>query len=197
MLIAHQAPIRGKSRARAPTSYPSRAETFSNTKSDKRSIKHSLLLSKIKSSGSSDQNRVKKSSEKSSNKRRRPQKKLTATLDSLADALPDFDDEDVVEYDAATVRKSKSSAEKAQTTNKSLSSRPGIMKRKAKIEALERERFGMNIAMMSGSTGANSKLTAAKSGDATKTSGGFGDRWAALKAHVQENMEKKAEFMEK
>lgn len=188
---------------RQPTSYPTRAEVFSNTKADKRSIKHSILVSNIKTSGSADSNRVKKSGEKNL-KRRRPQKKLVATLDSLADALPEFEDEDeAVENDIATVRKAKKgvnedgSVTKGRQTNQSLKSRPGIMKRKAKIEALERQRFGMNIAMMAGRSTDSTALNAPAAASDKKEAGNFQDRWAALKRHVEGNMEKKAEFVDK
>lgn len=64
---------------------------------------------------------------------------------------------------------------------KSMKSRPGALKRKEKLEKLEMERFNKNLAQL-----------------ATGTQGvAVQDRWAALKSHVQSNMEVKPEFVKK
>lgn len=55
------------------------------------------------------------------------------------------------------------------------------MKRKEKLEKMERERFNANLVQMASSTGG----------------AGLANRWAALKNHVQSNTEKKPEFVTK
>ena len=63
---------------------------------------------------------------------------------------------------------------------KSMKSRPGAMKRKERLERMERERFNANLVEMSKVTGSESAVA---------------DRWAALKNHVQSTAAKKAEFV--
>lgn len=114
--------------------------------------------------------KIEKSSAKTQ-KRRRPNKKLVANLESLADVLPSLDEEggkDGVILGQAKIQR------------KSLKSRPGAMKRKEKLEKQERERFNKNLAQMAGASGTST-----------------GDRWAALKNHVQSTMEVKPEFVGK
>jgi uncharacterized protein HemY len=55
------------------------------------------------------------------------------------------------------------------------------MKRKEKLEKMERDRFNANLVQMASSTGG----------------AGLADRWAALKTHVQNNVETKPEFAKK
>jgi hypothetical protein len=130
------------------------------SKKDKQKIKHSSFVSKIE-----------KSSNKTS-KRRRPNKKLVANLESLADALSGLED-------AGADAKVETGQAKIQ--RKSLKSRPGAMKRKAKLEKEEKERFNKNLVQL-----------------ASNTSGGaVQDRWAALKSHVQSTSEVKPEFAQK
>jgi hypothetical protein len=64
---------------------------------------------------------------------------------------------------------------------KSMKTRPGAMKRKEKLEKQERERFNQNLAQLAGTSQGNAVQ----------------DRWAALKNHVQSNMEIKPEFAKK
>jgi len=64
---------------------------------------------------------------------------------------------------------------------KSMKSRPGALKRKEKLEKLEMDRFNKNLA----------QLATATQGAAVQ------DRWAALKNHVQGNIEIKPEFIKK
>lgn len=66
----------------------------------------------------------------------------------------------------------------AKIQRKSLKSRPGAMKRKEKLEKMEKERFNQNLVQLASGT----------QGGATQ------DRWAALKGHVQSTMEVKPEF---
>ncbi|KAF2637432.1 hypothetical protein P280DRAFT_521115 [Massarina eburnea CBS 473.64] len=137
---------------------------FPSSKRDKRTIKHSAFVGKIEKPSST------------STKRRRPNKKLVANLESLADALPDFEQGngetgDVVVGQAKVRRK----------PMKSMKSRPGATKRKEKLEKVEKERFNANLALMAGS----------------RSTSAVTDRWAALKSHVQSSMEVKPEFVKK
>jgi hypothetical protein len=59
-----------------------------------------------------------------------------------------------------------------------LKSRPGALKRKEKLERMERERFNANLVQMSTATAVQ-------------------DRWAALKNHVKTTVEQKPEFAAK
>ncbi|KAH7138368.1 ribosome biogenesis protein SLX9-domain-containing protein [Dendryphion nanum] len=148
-----------------PTKTLSSDALFPSSKKDKRTIKHSSFVSKIEKASSK------------SNKRRRPNKKLVANLESLADALPGLEDD--AGGDAGVVE-----IGQAKIQRKSLKSRPGAMRRKDKLERMERERFNANLAQMAGSgnTGAASSIA---------------DRWAALKNHVKNTVETKAEFVKK
>lgn len=132
---------------------------FPSSKKDKRTIKHSAFVNKIEKASSK------------SKKQRRPSKKLFATLESLADALPEMDNGQ---------EQNESVVGQARVRHKSLNSRPGATKRKEKLEKTERERFGMNLAQMVGSNGSNNSAV--------------GSRWAALKTFVESTAEKKAEF---
>ena len=79
----------------------------------------------------------------------------------------------------------KSVVGQARVRHKSLKSRPGAMKRKEKLEKTERERFGMNLAQMVGSTQAQAY---------GPNNSAVGSRWAALKTFVESTAERKAEF---
>ena len=82
-------------------------------------------------------------------KRRRPSKKLVANLESLADALPDLSGDAGANEGGVLVGD-------ARVRQKSLKSRPGAMKRKEKVEKMERERFGRNmVQMVVGSVGSS------------------------------------------
>jgi hypothetical protein len=151
-----------KIRPALPLSQPIEASTgslFSSSKKDKQKIKHSSFVSKIEKPSSSTK------------KRRRPNKKLVANLESLADALSGIED-DGGEGNGDVV------VGQAKIQRKSLKSRPGAMKRKEKLEKMERDRFNANLAQM-----------------ASANSGA--DRWAALKSHVKSTVEQKPEFTKK
>jgi hypothetical protein len=130
---------------------------FASSKKDKQKIKHSSFVSKIEKSSTQSQ------------RRRRPNKKLVANLESLADALSSIEDagaDGQVETGQAKIQR------------KSLKSRPGAMKRKEKLEKIEKERFNHNLVQLASTT----------------SNGAMQDRWAALKSHVQNTMEVKPEF---
>ncbi|KAH7079978.1 ribosome biogenesis protein SLX9-domain-containing protein [Paraphoma chrysanthemicola] len=161
------APIKKRTTARAksarvarPTAVPaseSLDSLFPSSKKDKQKIKHSSFVSKIEKSSSKTQ------------KRRRPNKKLVANLESLADALSGLDDTETGEG---------LEVGQAKIQRKSLKSRPGAMKRKEKLEKMEKERFNKNLVQLASAT----------------KGGAVQDRWAALKNHVQSTMEVKPEF---
>lgn len=138
------------SKASRPSAFA--AELFPTTKADKRRIKHSSFLSRIE--------KPKKSQAK---KIRRPSKKLVTTLESLADALPDAD----AEFETSNAR----------IKQRSLKSSPGAMKKKAKLEAGEKERFQQNLAQLAkGGTEGPENGTSAK--------------WAALRAHINATIDR-------
>jgi Ribosome biogenesis protein SLX9 len=123
-------------------------------------MKHSLLLSKARKSAG-----VSKTL-----KRRRPSKKLVTTLGELENALPDLEEQMV---------KAKT-GQSSVTGFKSLGSKPGVRKKREKIEREERERFGKNLAVLSMAKPASGKA----GGETSDTS----NRWAALRAHLHTSM---------
>lgn len=152
-------------------------DSFSSTKRDKRNIKHNIFVS-----------RIEKVNQKDSKKRRRPGKKLVTTLESLADALPEFDDEDTEETVVG----------QAIIKRKSLKSRPGAMKRREKIEKMEKERFTKNMADMAGLVNANTNATVIESSQQTAPAPNpTASRWAALRTFIEATMEQKPEFVKK
>jgi len=151
-------------------------DSFSSTKKDKRNIKHNIFLS-----------RIEKVNQKDSKKRRRPTKKLVTTLESLADALPEFDDEDAEETVVG----------QAIIKRKSLKSRPGAMKRREKIEKMEKERFTKNMADMAGLANTNTNATVVEGHQAAAAPNPPASRWAALRTFIEATMEQKPEFVKK
>ncbi|KAF2006676.1 hypothetical protein P154DRAFT_455517 [Amniculicola lignicola CBS 123094] len=141
---------------------------FPPSKKDKQKIKHSAFVSRITKPGATTK------------KRRRPSKKLVTTLESLADALPDVETGSGGEGTGRNADRGVVIGQ-ARIQRKSLKSRPGAMKRKEKLEKMERERFNANLVQM------------AKSGTGAGGSG-IADRWAALKNHVRSTVEVKPEF---
>ncbi|KAH0285083.1 hypothetical protein M436DRAFT_76594 [Aureobasidium namibiae CBS 147.97] len=193
------APTNGKKRttmrakvaaASRPATTATTATTSSaNTKAGKRALKHDTLISRIEKS------------QKKPLKRRRPGKKLNTALDSLADALPELEensddewegiDEDDKDMDGALgelskmvrVRKAKPADGKMKL--KTLKSRPGALKRKQKLEESEKERFGKNLASMS--------VPAQAASDAGDSS----NRWAALRGFIGQTLEQNPGFAKK
>jgi hypothetical protein len=180
----------------AAASRPATTATNSTTsssinKAGKRALKHDTLISRIEKS------------QKKPLKRRRPGKKLNTALDSLADALPELeensdDDWEGIDEDDKTegmdgalgelskmvrVRKAKPADGKMKL--KTLKSRPGALKRKQKMEESEKERFGKNLASMS--------APAQTAADA----GGSSDRWAALRGFIGQTLEQNPGFAKK
>jgi Ribosome biogenesis protein SLX9 len=163
-----------------PSSFSSKPADshFPTSKRHKRHIKHAQLVSKI----------VKQNTK---SKRRRPSKKLVASLDSLADALPDNENRSKVAgkrpEDQVNIIK-----------RKSLRSRPGALKRKQKLDNDERARFARNMAQM-----ANVKETTGTPDEAdggaqrASSSNGVSCRWAALRSFIAQTLEKRDDFRAK
>jgi hypothetical protein len=109
-------------------------------------------------------------------------------MEGLADALPDVED----------LLKGKMGAE-GKIKMKSLRSKPGALKRKEKLERVERERFGRNMAQIMGVKEEVNVVPAAVmdvEGSAVTASvqGATSSRFAALRAWVNTNMEKNPAF---
>ena len=174
-LTDRQAPIKKRTTARAKSARAARPSTTSLSKpTDDISAFPSSKRDKLKIKHSSFVSKIEKSSAKTQ-KRRRPNKKLVANLESLADALPDGGADGDVELGQARIVQPKVKLE-------SMKKSKGAKKRKEKLEKLEKERFNANLVQLaSGAQGA----TAVQ------------DRWAALKNHVQSNMEVRPEFGQK
>ncbi|KKY26446.1 hypothetical protein UCRPC4_g01465 [Phaeomoniella chlamydospora] len=136
---------------------------FGESKRDKRQIKHSAFVSKIE----------KDPSKKA--RRRRPNKKLVATLDSLADALPDVEDEPTTNTENGQFN---------IIRHKTVKTRPGAMKRKEKLEKGERERFTKNLAEMSKPAAPAATSNANVASDSTTS------RFQALRAFISGTLDR-------
>ena len=115
-------------------------------------------------------------------KRRRPSKKLITNLESLTDALPDKGE---IDGDGVTVGDFK-------IQHKSLKSKPGVMKRKDRLERMEKERFGKNMAQMAILPSSVPQSSDLNIPILTKST--ISDRWAALRSFIDQTMEQKPEF---
>ncbi|KUJ22685.1 uncharacterized protein LY89DRAFT_664483 [Mollisia scopiformis] len=153
------------------------SDSFINSKKDKRTIKHSAFV-----------NRIEKA-HRQPLKRRRPNKKLKTTMEGLADALPDVE----------ALIQGKINGE-GKIKMKSLRSKPGALKRKEKLERVERERFGKNMAQIMGVKEQVPDAVPAAvmevEGDAATApvQNATSNRFAALRAWVNTNMEKNPAF---
>ncbi len=83
---------------------------------------------------------------------------------------------------------------------KGLKSRPGAMKRRAKLERNERERFGKNMAQLVSGVAKESmgitRIEIQEAGAEMPPSATAG-RWAALRGFISQTMEQKEEFTKK
>ncbi|KAK2733733.1 hypothetical protein FQN57_001960 [Myotisia sp. PD_48] len=181
------APIRSKSGGKKALSGnqnrppPAAASgTFPTTKKDKRLIKHSAFVSKIEKS------------RKKPLRRRRTSKKLVADLNSLAEALPSGEPGDEV-----TTHAINENTQVNVIKHKSLKHKPGAMKRKEKLDKLERGRFAKNMTQLAaGLQTGNIDQTQAEDNsmnnncEASSTSA----RWAALRSFISQTMDQNPEF---
>ncbi|CAG7920493.1 unnamed protein product [Penicillium olsonii] len=143
-------------------------DDFRTSKKDKRTIKRAALVSKIE-----------KNSQKTP-KRRRASKKLVANLESLADALPEAAEENDAVSQANVIKQ------------KTLRPKPGALKRRERLEKLERDRFNKNLTEMSNIT----KPTAAPATGETTQSNPTASRWSALRNFISQTMEQQPVFKE-
>ena len=182
--------------AAATTAFSARSAN-TNLKHQRRDDRRKELLRKVQDGG------ITKAS--AGKKRRRPQKKLVAAedMDGMRDALPSFSDDEGDEWEglsdedeegaAATKRRRrKVGGESGKIKMRSLKHRPGAMKRKRRMEGLEMERFGRNLAQLSANTKQSNE---SKKAGIEVDSGGGGaetkEKWAALRAFIGSTMEKK------
>lgn len=172
--------------------------SFTVNKKDKQRIRHSALL-----------HRIAKSAPGSVKKRRRPSKKLAADLGGLLGALPEVEtfkgretgdeaddewqgipDEDEdggsmqLPQDLARIAnvKRRRKVNTGKMEMKTMESRPGAMKKKAKLERAERDRFAKNMAQMA---------PAAQGGQGEVSSS---DRWSALRGFIGQTMQQSPLF---
>lgn len=142
-------------------------DDFRTSKKDKRQIKHATLMSKIAKNSTNN------------TKKRRASKKLVANLESLADALPDAAEGS---HDAAS--------QAHVIKQKTLQHKPGAMKRREKLEKLERDRFARNMAQMSGLQ----VLAAGGNAETGSESNPTASRWSALRNFISQTMEQQPVF---
>lgn len=127
---------------------------------------------------------------------------MIAGLDELADALPDAGEQSGPQQGAADGSGSGIAAQVNVIKHKSLKHRPGALKRKEKLDRVERERFGKNMAQMAG--GINQQdvqnqtqvtgTEATGAAQAAEADGATSARWAALRSFISQTMEQNPEF---
>ncbi|KAL2004480.1 hypothetical protein VTN00DRAFT_3482 [Thermoascus crustaceus] len=194
--IRQKAAKAASGRGALPSTKPSSgpfADSFKTTKKDKRLIKHSAFVSKIE-----------KANQKTA-KRRRASKKLVANLDALADALPDAGD------DGTQRSQSGPGSQVNIIRHRTLKHRPGAMKRKEKLEKMERDRFVKNMAQLVTGIEANhnANATTAESSNPNGTTNpeqqqqqqqqqsSVSSRFAALRNFISQTMEQQPVFKNK
>ncbi|KZZ90485.1 hypothetical protein AAL_07171 [Moelleriella libera RCEF 2490] len=185
------------------------SDDFLRSKRDKRLMKHSLFVSRIAASSAGI-------SKKAAARRRRPKNKLVTSLDALADALPDLttsngkDGQDALLAAAGKVR------------HRSIKSKKGALRKKETIVRGEMERFGVNMAHLTGAreshptteeTGTRSQKTygedenttaqetktaaekaSAPAAAAAAAGAATSNRWAALRGYISATMEQNPAF---
>lgn len=156
--------MKSKSGRAGPVNAAPFGDDFRTSKKDKRQIKHANLMSKIAKSSKTI-------------KKRRPSKKLVANLESLADALPDAADNS---HDAAS--------QVNIIKQKTLRHKPGAMKRRERLEKVERDRFAKNMAQMVNIQPAGNTSEAAPTANPTA------NRWSALRNFISQTMEQQPVF---
>lgn len=127
------------------------------------------------------------------NKRRRPSRKLAATLDSLADALPELDED---------------AGQPGKVKHKSLRSKRGALKKKEMVVKGEMERFGVSMARLTGTPQENAVPAGVQPDDDDDDDEDMNDkakakpaapaptanRWAALRGYISATMEQNPAF---
>ncbi|SPN96621.1 uncharacterized protein DNG_00142 [Cephalotrichum gorgonifer] len=151
-------------------------DDFLQSKRDKRTIKHSTFVNKIKKT---PRKPSASNATAAAAKRRRPNKKLVATLESLADALPEIGEREA----------------QGKVVQRSMSSRPGALKRKERVVKGEMERFGESMARLVGGGGAEGGLGGGEKGRDAAGANSTGNRWAALRGYISATMEQNPAFV--
>jgi hypothetical protein len=164
---------------------------FPNNKADKRRIKHANFISKV--------NKTSTAASKNAKRRRRPNKKLVATLDSIADALPDASDSPASEEAGEGAVKISNGADVVDQVNvirrKSMKSKPGALKRKQALDNQERARWAKNLAQLSAPDARMSAGSNDTDAAAAPVAGSTQDRWAALRGFIGQTLERRADVV--
>ena len=188
------------------TVYRSHAQSHPLDQKSQRQLQRQRLMERVRDAGISKppQTAVVK-------KRRRPGKKLIAAedLDDMRDALRDIagngdgdewqglSDADTATQAGGKKRRRRFREGEGKIQMRSLLHRPGAMKRKRRMEGVEMERFGRNLAQLSANT---KTLEREVQGHAGGDAGGGGavatsqEKWAALRAFIGSTMERKDGF---
>lgn len=155
-------------------------------KKEKRTTKHNTLMNKVRDSGVTK-----------TKSRRRPAKKLAAAegLDDLRHALPEFADDEEWEGcsdsdttgDGGAMRTKR--RREGRMAMRSLKSKPGAMKRKHAMHQIEVERFGRNLAALTGNVRKSGKVEVDDGKGAPVEGHGQRQRWNALRAFIGSTME--------
>ena len=156
----------GSGRGALPTSkHHAGQDLHASKKKNKRFVKRASFLSQV---------------EKPKPRRRSSRKtnKLLANLDSLADALPDATEEP---NGAISGRGNKN-----VISQKTLPHKPGAMKRKERMEKLERDRFARNMAQMTEMRGISASSQQRRDSPS--------NRWAALRSFIAQTVEQQPAF---
>lgn len=103
-------------------------------------------------------------------------------MEGLANALPD------IERQVNLIGEKKIKMD-------SLTNGPGLMKRRGKVEALERERFGKNLAQLMGAQ-QSAVIQNAAQGEGELQPSSTAKRFQALRAWIGQTMEKEKAFEE-
>lgn len=206
-------------------------EAWKLSKKDKRTVKRGLLLQKVRDAGISKEQQHGKQKRRRPAKKLRTD--IGELADALPDVDHDDgeeewsweglsdDDEDyrtgaAMQLDGGASQKrtrrkrqklkpsSTSQRQQGKIVMTSLRHRPGAMKRKRKMEGSEMERFGRNLAQLSGAHAAAGSGESARNGTWTGRDGGtgavgsanvsHGEKWAALRNFIGGTMEKEEAF---
>jgi hypothetical protein len=122
---------------------------------------------------------------------------LLTTLEGLADALPDLERDE---------KGASGNGGEGKIKLKGLKSRPGATKRREKVERMERERFGKNMAQLNSAVGVqkqektqvgveNMEVEREKAAETNiPATDATASRWAALRGFISQTLEQKEEF---
>lgn len=152
-----------------------------SSRQDRRQIKHSLLLSRASLSSDRRTPGISKSSIRRQQRSKKSEKKekLAADLGSLVDALEATTEETNAQADTTPASSSQAARARALlTSTKSIKSKGGMQKRKAAIAAVERQRMGQNMAILTASQPSSSSEVTYDA-EAARA-----EKWAALRRHI-------------